>query len=154
MPFSTVIVVALGAGARRLTFSPSATAVAFSERLDVGMREGRDRPRDVRGVGGEVVDPLEPLDARLEHSPPREPVGEERVREDGAAVDVDAATLRDLDVVRDRVDDLRAAQRREALLDLTLERLHELLLPRDAVEVGVGVPVANVVERLRPSSRW
>ena len=107
-----------------------------------------DRPRDVRGVGREVDEPLEPLDACLEHSPPREPVGEERVREDGAAVDVDAPTLRDLDVVRDRVDDLRERSRREALLDLTLERLHELLLPRDAVEVGVGVPVANVVERL------
>ena len=31
MPFSTVIVVALGAGVRRLTFSPKATAVAFSD---------------------------------------------------------------------------------------------------------------------------
>ena len=31
MPFSTVIVVALGAGARFFTFSPSATAVAFSD---------------------------------------------------------------------------------------------------------------------------
>ena len=80
--------------------------------------------------------------------PAREPVGEERVREDGAAVDVDAAALRDLDVVRDRVDDLRQRDRREALLDLALERLDELLLARDAVQVGVGVPVAHVVERL------
>ena len=91
---------------------------------------------------------LEPLDARLEHAAAREPVGEERVREDGAPVDVDAAALGDLDVVRDRVDDLRQRDRREALLDLALERLHELLLARDAVEVGVRVPVANVVERL------
>ena len=65
-------------------------------------------------------------------------------------VHVVAAALRDLDVVRDRVDDLRQRERREALLDLALERLHELLLARDAVEVGVGVPEAHVVERLPP----
>ena len=66
------------------------------------------------------------------------------------AADVGAPALRDLDVVRDRVDDLRQRERREALLDLALERLHELLLARDAVEVGVRVPEADVVERLPP----
>ena len=119
-------------------------------RLDVGVRERRDRLRDVLGVGREVGDAFQPLDPRLEHAPAREPVGEQRVGEDGAPVDVDAATLGDLDVVRDRVHDLRQRDRREALLDLALECLHELLLTRDPVEVRVRVPVANVVERLPP----
>ena len=39
-------------------------------------------------------------------------------------------------------------RRREALRDLLAERAHELLLARDAVEVGVGVPEADEVERL------
>ena len=37
---------------------------------------------------------------------------------------------------------------REVLRDLLAERAHELLLARDAVEVGVGVPEADEVERL------
>ena len=44
-------------------------------------------------------------------------------------------------------DDLRAPSRREVVGELVLHRLHELLLAGDAEEVGVGVPVADVVER-------
>ena len=50
------------------------------------------------------------------------------------------------------LDELRHGQRearaRQLILDLRLERAHEHLLPRESVEIRVGVPVADVVERL------
>ena len=99
MPFSTVIVVALGAGVRALDLLAERDGGRVLGRLDVRMREGRDRLRDVLRVGGQVGEALEPLDPRLEDTPLRKPVREQRVREHGAAVDVDASALRDLDVV-------------------------------------------------------
>ncbi len=114
------------------------------------MRERLHGPRDVRRVGREIGEALEPLDLRLEDVTAREPIAEQRVRENRASWHVLATALRNLHVVRDRIDHLREGERLEGRLDLRLERLHELLLPRDAVEVGVGVAVANEVERSPP----
>ena len=47
-----------------------------------------------------------------------------------------------------RADDRRGLQEREAAREPVLQRLDEQLLARRPVEVGVGVAVADVVERL------
>jgi hypothetical protein len=57
-------------------------------------------------------------------------------------------SLADLDVLRDRADEVRDARVREAVCNLLLERAHERLLARDAREVRVGVPEADEVECL------
>src|SRR5581483_4066240 len=72
---------------------------------------------------------------------------EARVAEHRRARDAAAAAGRDLHVLRDGADDPRRLQEAEVVLELVLDRLDELLLPLDAVEVRVRVPVANVVER-------
>ena len=59
-----------------------------------------------------------------------------------------ASALADLDVVPDPIDDLQRVGELEVGLELALERAHELLLARHAVEVGVRVAEADVVERL------
>ena len=77
----------------------------------------------------------------------RQRLGEERVGDDLVALQRVAA-LADLDVVRDRADEARQRGEREVVRHLILERAHELLLAREAVEVGVGVAEAHEVERL------
>ncbi len=89
------------------------------------------------------------LDLVLEQVAARQPVGEERVVVDLLALQL-ASSLGDFDVPGDRVHEARHAERREVRADLFPERAHEFLLARDAVEVGVGVPVADEVECLLP----
>ena len=58
------------------------------------------------------------------------------------------AAARDLDVLLERADQLRDVEEREPACEAVLQRLEEELLPREPVEVGVGVPEADEVERL------
>ena len=78
----------------------------------------------------------------------RQRVGEERVFEHGLAVELRVAADADLDVLGHRLDHLGKVERPRVGLDLVLERAHEQLLARDAIEVGVRVPVADEVECL------
>ncbi len=152
-PFRTVIVVSRGAGAffaRGLRLLVQRHLRRLLRRLDVRMRELLHRLLDVRFGRDDVeVRPLlEALDLRLEEVARRQRVREEGVLEHGLAVELRVAADADLDVLRDRLDHLGEVERPRAGLDLILERAHEQLLARDAVEVGVRVPVADEVERL------
>jgi hypothetical protein len=103
------------------------------------------------GVGDDEVEVgalLEALDLRLEEMPRRQRVGKVRVVENGVAVELGVAADADLDVPGDRLDHTRQIEEARARLDLVLERADEELLPRDPVEVVVGVPVADEIERL------
>jgi hypothetical protein len=57
------------------------------------------------------------------------------------------AVRSDLDVVDDVRDDLWKLERVEVSFQLSLQRLEELLLPGDAVEVGVCVSEADELQR-------
>ena len=59
-----------------------------------------------------------------------------------------AARLADLDVALERADDLRDSKSEKLDAHAVLQRIEEQLLPREPVEVGVGVPEADEVERL------
>jgi hypothetical protein len=74
-------------------------------------------------------------------------VGEQRIAQDFASAQLVSAG-RDLDVVRDRIDDRGDLQRREVLADLFPDRADELLLARVSVQVVVGVAEADEVECL------
>src|SRR5438309_2302802 len=54
----------------------------------------------------------------------------------------------DLQAPLHRSDDLRDVEDRETARQPVLKRLDEELLARDAIEVGIGVPVPDEVERL------
>src|SRR5205085_10582374 len=60
------------------------------------------------------------------------------------------AAARDLEVLLERADQLRNVEEREAAREAVFQRLEEELLPREPIEVGVGVPEADEVERLLP----
>ena len=90
---------------------------------------------------------LHVLDLVLEEVARRQRLREQRVGDDLVALELVAA-LADLDVLRDRADEARQLGEREVARDLLAERAHELLLARDAVQVGVGVAEADEVERL------
>ena len=105
---------------------------------------------DVLRRGRQVGEPLEPADPGLEHVPGRQRVCERRVTEHRPRADVLPTALADLDVRRDHLDHLRELGDRERVLDLILERAHEELLARGAVDVRVRVAEADEVERPRP----
>ena len=131
----------------RLDLAPEGDGGRLRRRRDVGRRELADGVLEVRvrrrdaGVAGQ------PLDLRLEEVARGQAVGEERVREHRLAGEPVAAGP-DLDVLRDRADDAGQLERREVVLDLLLQRLHEHLLADHAVEVRVGVPEADEAERV------
>ena len=112
------------------------------------MRELLHRPLDVLARRRQLRIALQPVDLRLEEMAGREAVGEERVREQGRDVELVAAADADLDVARDGSHELGQLDRAERAPNLILERPDEGLLARDPVEVGVGVPEPDVVERL------
>ena len=116
-------------------------------RLHVGAREPRDRVLDVRAFRRQLRVPGQPVDLLLEEVAALQPVGEERVAENRAWGQLAAAADTDLDVLRDGPDEARHLRQREAAAELLLHRRHEQLLAGHAVEVGVRVPVARVVER-------
>ena len=146
-PFSTVIDVCRGVGALVFTFSPSATAVALSEDSTSGCVNVCTARTTFSWSVVSSAKPSSPSIRFWNTRPLGSPNAKRAYERHGARVDVLAAALRDLDVVRDHVHDLRQRGEPDVRLDLVLERLHELLLARDAVEVAVGVPVADVVER-------
>src|SRR5205823_10581699 len=82
------------------------------------------------------------LDPRLEEVAGREPEEERAVPLQRPEVDLLVPRLADLDVRGHGPDQRGELPDRERMADLLLERLHELLLARDTVEVRVGVPVA------------
>ena len=144
-PFRTVTVVFDGGGVFVLTFVPSAVAFATLATPTSGFTNSLDRVLDrlLRGRQLAVAADLVAVEARLEKVPARQRRGQERVLEHGPARVVAAH----LDVLRDRRDDLRQVERVEAVRHLLLERAHELLLAREPVEVRVGVPEADELER-------
>src|SRR4029450_13848504 len=91
--------------------------------------------------------PNQVADLRLEEVP-----GRQAVREQGVAanrvLERAAAGLADLDVVGNRSDDLERLEDREVARNLLLPPPHDLLLPREPVEVVVGMPEADVCERV------
>ena len=89
-----------------------------------------------------------PFELRLEEVAGGKRVGEERVAEHGLAVELRVAADADLDVLGDRLDHARQVERPGTGPDLILERAQEELLARDPVQVGVGVAIADEVERL------
>ena len=88
------------------------------------------------------------VDRVAEEVPGRQPVGEPRVRLDLAHLRRAAAAAGDLDAALDRADDLRDVGQREVAGQAALQRVEEELLPREAVDVRVGVAEADVVQRL------
>ena len=99
--------------------------------------------------GGKLVLPDDVLDLDLEDVAVREVVGERGVLLDVAQVDGAAASLHlHVVVLGDRVDDPEQGREAERLGHLLTSGADELLLPREPVEIGVGVPEADEVERL------
>ena len=133
-------------------FWPAATALDAIRQGHVGMRERRHRRLDVgrrrAHLRVEIAAVDEVRDRHAEQMASAEVIGKPGVREDLRQAWSAAAAARHHDVVLQRADHARKAREREARRHPVLERLEEELLPGDAVDVGVGVPEADEVERL------
>ena len=86
-------------------------------------------------------------DLGLEEMPGRQVACEAGVAGKEPERQVVAAAETDLHVVADSADEPRNVADREGAGELLLHRLDEQLLPRDPVDVRVGVPEADEVER-------
>ena len=132
----------------RVQLAPECGRSGLLRCLYVRTQELLHRRVDVRLVGVQLVRPRQTTDLHLEEVPRGKPVGEEGVRDQLPTRDL-ALLLPDLNVVPHHLEDLGDGLRvGPAVVDGLLHGLHEQLLAGEAIEVGVGVPVAHVIERL------
>ena len=149
LPFRTVTVVCLGRRRLRLHLLAERDGRRLLRRVDVGVRPLANRRQEM--LSCDVVRsayPSRPSIRDWKTCPGGSDIGEHGVREHRLRAHVLAATLRDLDVARQRLDHLRQLRQLEVLADLVLEGADEGLLARVAVEVAVGVPEPDERERL------
>ncbi len=119
------------------------------------MRERRHGGLDVRRLCADlrvqVAAVGEVRDRDAEQPAAAQVIRQTRIREDLVEARCAArAAARHLDVVLQRADHARDARDRDARRHAVLERFEEELLAREPVDVGVGVPEADEVERLLP----